>query len=88
MTLDVIASFEGFRYGLMLSGSSSDIRRGEAKADPIRNEIIPIKTNFDVIFSFYHHNILAKKSLLALIIEQFRSSTRTQTCREIIWVWG
>jgi hypothetical protein len=60
-----------------LISSSSTIRRGEAKADPTSNDRSPIKRKFVPIFMLIHRTIIAKKSLLALFIEQFRSINRT-----------
>ena len=43
---DVKAPEGGFMYGLMLAGSSSETRSGEAKVVPTSNESIPIMIHF------------------------------------------
>jgi hypothetical protein len=50
---DVKALEGGFMYGLMLSGSSSDTRSGEAKVVPTSNESIPIMIIFDPFLIYF-----------------------------------
>ena len=69
--------------------SSSESRRGVAKAAPASNERIAIKMNFDLVFISSSSNKW-RKSLLALIIEQLRSTNRTllvKTFQFFNWVY-